>query len=71
MAGSANSASTELYTRGRLAASALARARWGVEPTMPITLTPSRRSASVCVTPMKPVPMTPTLTDARAALIGK
>ena len=40
---------------------AFSAARSGVEPTMPVTSMPSRRSASTCTTPMKPVPTTAAL----------
>src|SRR4051794_8484087 len=40
---------------------AASAARSGVEPTMPVTSMPSRRSASTWTTPMKPVPTTAAL----------
>src|SRR5919206_2583187 len=45
-----------------------ARARSGDEPTTPSTSTPSRRSASTCTTPMKPVPTTAARSSRRSGI---
>ena len=60
-AGSASIASKLGYGAGRPAVRAFSAARSGLEPTMPVTSTPSRRSASTWTTPMKPVPTTAAL----------
>ena len=60
-AGSASIASKLGYGAGSPAARAFSAARSGLEPTMPATSIPSRRSASTWTTPMKPVPTTAAL----------
>ena len=47
-----------LVRLGQVLGAAFSAARAGLEPTMPVTSTPRRRSASTWTTPMKPVPAT-------------
>ena len=56
--GTASSSSSESNAGGS-SGFAFARVRSGLEPTMPTTSTPMRRSASVCTAAIQPVPTIP------------